>query len=261
MNTFCFKLFLQKTSVLNLLKKSFIVPGLFLFLLSEQVIAQRFAGYTDRFDNGTLEFNFRGNAINRPPFVIWDTKTHKTLQLKEEEGVLKINYTRKEGTAVFDHFTFHPFRGINVENNPRIQLDVKSDVKTTLTVSPTYSMEPPTFEFLEQEIPGDNQWHTYTFELTNPWFENKRIEAVDFYFDRGNSEEKSAHIDIDNFRMAWYLIEVSNLSASVSEGKNVQLSWKTSNAERTVGYKVYRGKKSGFTIDDSNQVAEVKTTS
>ncbi len=240
----------------------FIKVYLFVLIFSQISVygfSQR-VGYTDDFENGSLEFTFRNNQGNRPPFIIWGTETPGTYKLLESEGVLKIGYERKEGFGAFDHFTFYPFRGISVQNNPRIQVDVKSDIDIKLTVSPTYSEEPPTYEFIEMEIPGDNNWKTYTVEMTKPWFEKKEVSAVDFYFDRGSADAKTGNIKLDNFRMAWYLIHITDLTLNVIDGNNIHLSWGTSNIERTAGYKIYRSTEQDFKPGEENLIAETDTT-
>ncbi len=223
-------------------------------------MAQRFVGFTDRFDNGTLEFSFRNNQGNRPPFVIWETGTPNSFGLNEADDVLKIRYNRPEGVGAFDHFTFHPLRAMSVDNNPRIQIDVKSDVAFKLTVSPTYSEEPPTVEYLEKEIPGNNQWNTYIFDLTPKYFSGKEVHTVDFYVDRGDASSKSANIEMDNFRMAWYLIKATDLKAELADGNNIHLSWNSTNKERTSKYFIYRSSSPDFSPSKENKIAESETT-
>ena len=116
----------------------------FSILFNQTGLSQR-VGFTDNFDDGTMELIFRGNQGNRPPFKIWRTITPGTYSLAEKDSVLKIKYSRIEGIGAFDRFTFTPFRALNVSNNPRIQVQLKSNVETRLTVSPTYSLELPTF--------------------------------------------------------------------------------------------------------------------
>ncbi|MHC4913383.1 MAG: DUF5060 domain-containing protein, partial [Planctomycetota bacterium] len=233
-----------------------------LMILSiHQGISQR-RGFIDDFENGMLEFKWRRGQSNLPPIILWGTVTPVTYGLSEADGVLKIEYSRKEGVGAFDKFTFKPFRGIDVNSNPRIQVQVRSEVETKLTVSPTYSREPPTFEFIEKEIPGDNNWHTYTFDLTRSYYSNhRRVEAVDFYFDRGTSVERSGKIEFDNFKMAWYLIRATDLEATVSEGRNITLTWKTTDQERTDKYLIHRGNNPGFKISENTLLAETTTTS
>ncbi|NQU87615.1 MAG: DUF5060 domain-containing protein [Mariniphaga sp.] len=228
-------------------------------LTTNPVFSQRF-GFSDDFENGSLELTFRNNQGNRPPFIIWGTDTPVSYQLDEEDGVLKIKYSRIEGTGAFDHFTYNSFRARNVNQNPRIQIQVKSDIETKLTASPVYSQEPPTYEYLEKEIPGDNEWHTYTFELTRAYYSNNNVQAIDFYFDRGNAEAKSGNIEMDNFRTAWNLINITDIEAKVEDGKNIKLTWKTSNQERTGGYKIYRSNTHYFDINENNLLIETETT-
>lgn len=231
-----------------------------LLLFSDQGFSQRW-GYTDDFEDGSLEFRWRRSGqSNRPPYLLWRTVTPGTYDLLEADGVLNINYSKKEGVSAYDKFSFKPFRAINVESNPRIQVQVRSGVETTLTISPTYSLEPPTYEFLEKPIPGDNTWHTYTFDLTPSYYRKfGSVEALDFYFDRDTSVVKSGEIAMDNFKMAWYLIRIRDLEASVSEGNNINLSWASSDTAQTEKYLVYRGSSPGFEINESSLLAETST--
>ncbi len=232
-----------------------------LIVFVDQGFSQR-RGSTDDFEDGSLEFTRRFGDSSRPPFVIWGTVTPGTYGLSEADGVLKIDYTKKEGVGAYDKFTFRPFRAINVYSNPRIQVQVRSEVETQLTVSPTYSLEPPTYEFLEKDIPGDNNWHTYTFDLTRSYYRTYgSIQAVDFYFDRDTSVLKSAKIEMDNFKAAWFLIRVTDVVASVSEGKNINLSWNTSDQEQTGKYLIHRGSNPGFEITENTLIAEATATS
>ncbi len=195
-------------------QKTLLFFNLLFVAVTSTATAQRFAGFTDRFDNGTLEFSFRNNQGNRPPFVIWETATPESYGLTEAGDVLKIACNRPEGMGAFNHFTFHPLRAINVDENPRIQIDVKSDMAFKLTASPTYSEEPPTVEYLEKEIPGDNQWHRYIYDLRPKYYSGNDVHAVDFYVDCGSATAKSANTEMDNFRIAWYLIKATDVKAA-----------------------------------------------
>ena len=231
------------------------------FILTPFGFSQRI-GFTDDFENGKLEFSFRNNQGNRPPFIIWGTETKGTYSLTEADGVLKINFSRKEGYGAFDRFTFHPFRAIGVTENPRIQMELKSDVAIKFTVSPTYSVEPFTFEYIEKEIPGDNQWYKYTFDLTHAYYsKNNSVSGVDIYIDRGMAVAKSVNLEMDNFKLAWYLIKVNDVQATLTEGRNIHLTWKTSDADNSAKYKIYRGNMPNFEADENSYIAETETTS
>ncbi len=225
-----------------------------------ETMAQR-RGYVDDFENGSLALTWRSQQGDRPPYLLWRTVTPRTYGLSELDGVLRIDYMREAGRGAFDKFTFVPFRPIRVESNPRIQVKVKSDIDTRLTVSPIYSVEPPTVEYLEKEIPGDNLWHTCTFDLTKEYYQSFGVvEAVDFYLDRDTSLSCEGHLQMDDFKLAWYLIEATDLVAHVREGKEIRLQWSTSDHERTGKYLVYRGTEAGFPVTGAHLLAETDTT-
>jgi len=56
--------------------------------------------------------------------------------------------------------------------NPRIRISVKSSVATVMTIQPTYSMSPPTFEYLDREIPE-------TLLERGPVYVRERVVLVD----------------------------------------------------------------------------------
>ena len=230
-------------------------------LYGQPVLSQR-VGFSDNFDDGSMELTFRGNQGKpRPAFKIWGTITPGTYGMVEKDSVMNIKYSRIAGIGAFDHFTFTPFRELNIVSNPRIQVQLKSDVETRLTVSPTYSMEPPTVEYLNQKISGDNVWHTYTFELSRPYYSRfSNVSKVDFYLDRDTSVTKSGQIKMDNFKIGWFLIKVTDVKTTVEGGSNIHLNWKTSDMSKTKGYKIYRDIKSGFKPAATNLVAEVNTS-
>ncbi len=241
-------------------KSTFFFLIVLIGLISYNGVAQR-VGYSDNFENGSLEFTFRNNQGNRPPFIIWGTETPGTYDMTESNGVLKIEYSKTDGIGAFDRFTFHPFRAIGVTGNPRIQLRLKSDIDVILTASPTYSIEPPTFEFLQKKIPGDNSWHTYTFELTKDFYSaSNSVQSLDFYFDRGLAENKSGKIEMDDFKFAWYIIKVTDAKATLVNGQNVQLNWNSSDNENSLKYKIYRSTTSNFTANEKSFIADSDST-
>jgi hypothetical protein len=231
----------------------------FTILFCQTGFSQR-VGFTDYFDDGTMTLTFRGNQGTRAPFKIWGTSTPGTYGIAEKDSVLNISYSRVEGIGAFDHFTFTPMRALEVTSNPRIQVQLKSNLETNLTISPAYSLEPPTFEYLKQKISGDNTWHTYTFDLTRSYYSNfNKVVSVDFYFDRDTSVTKSGIIKMDNFKIGWYLIKVTDLKAIVEDGSNISLNWKSSDTIRTKAYRIYRSNLPGFKPDKSSLFTEVKT--
>lgn len=231
-----------------------------IFIFAGLALSGQRAGFTDDFENGTLEMPARPGQGNRAAVKIWSTVTPGSYGLEESGGVLNVSYSRSAGSAAFDHITFLPVRPVEVGSNPRIQVMLKSPIAFKVTASPVYSLEPPTCEYLEQEVPGDNQWHTYTFDLTKKYYTGRTVAAVDFYFDRGKAEARSGKIEMDNFKIGWYLIKTSGLSATVDKGKDIRLSWQTSDRERTGKYNIYRSNQPGFSVSDLNFLAQTTDT-
>ena len=248
----------------QILKKAFRF-GFIFFILLDLCVPRGYTqrrGYTDEFEDGSLAFTWRIGQVDRLPYPLWRTVTPGTYKLSESDGVLKIDYSRTEGVGAYDRFTFQPFRAVRVHDNPRIQIRVRSEVETRLTVSPIYSVDPATCEFLEKEIPGDNSWHTCTFELTRSYYSRYgSVEAVDFYFDRDTSVEQSGLIEMDDFKLAWYVIRATDPEAIVSEGRNIHLAWNTTDRERAGKYLIYRGSRPGFEIGENTLLAETTATS
>ena len=207
-----------------------------LVLFPQNLKAQR-NGFTDRFDDETLQFQF--GTSNREPHLLWQTVLQNPKAFRKS-GILKIHFSRSQGQRAFDHFSFNLLRPLDVSENPRIRMDLKSDVAAAITASPVYSNEPPTVKYLEKDIPGDNQWHTYTFDLTLDYYNENKVYRVDFYLDRGKAAEKSGKVKMDNFRIAWFLSKAIDVQTKLKNGNNVQLSWNSSNPERTKSYKIYR---------------------
>jgi len=83
---------------------------------------------------------------------------------------------------------------------------------------------------------------------------------VDFYFDRDTSVANSGMIEMDNFKMAWYLIRATDLEVNVSEGTNLQLAWNTTDPENTGKFLIHRGSHTGFEISESTLIAETTST-
>ena len=93
-------------------------------------------GFSDDFEDGSFEFSSPDSRRPRPPVTIWSTVTPGTYGLTEQNGVLHIDYSRTAGVGAFDRFTFTPPGNIDVSDNPRIRVSVKSSVTTVLTIEP-----------------------------------------------------------------------------------------------------------------------------
>lgn len=213
-------------------------------------------GFTDRFEDGTFELAARGRNRNAPPFIIWNTHSPQSYRLEESEGVLKIGFSRVLGTGAYDHFTMTPPFPVDVKSNPHIQLKIKSPISFTLFLQPVYSMRPPTHEEIRQDIPGDGEWHTYTFHLYDYLYERFSVQQIDFFFDKGSDQEKNGLIELDDVRIGWYLIEVEQPAAEIQNGTDIHLAWKTSNPANTGICKIYRGKKPRFRPDQDHLIGQ-----
>ena len=228
------------------------------FLISFDLVAQ-YRGFTDRFEDGTFELARRGRNRNAPPFVIWSTQSPGTYGLEETDGVLRIHYSRIQGAGAFDRFTMTPPFPVDVNRNPHIQVKIKSPVTATLTLQSIYSMKPPTYEEISSEIPGDDQWHTYTFKLYDYLYTRFGVQQVEFFLDKGTDVVKQGVIEMDEVRIGWYLIEVKDLTANIKNGTDVHLSWNSSNPDKTGLCKVYRGVEPRFDISEDHYIGESVT--
>lgn len=211
------------------------------------------SGFVDDFEDNSMT---RTVGRDNRTHILWSTECPGTYKLTEQNGVFRIDYAKVAGVGAFDRFSLNLPYPVNVSGNPRIQLSLKSSVATTLTLRPTYSQRPPTYQYLEQQVPGDNSWHTYAFDLYDYLYTKFPVRSLDFYFDRGMAEPSSGTIELDNVKIAGFLIEVSDLNASVRNGRDVVLSWENKKSEATSGYKIYRNLESRFTPDETTFIAE-----
>ena len=231
----------------------YLLPAFFLF---HQDVKAQYRGFTDRFEDGTFELARRGRNRNAPPYIIWNTCSPGTYHMEEIDGLLRIGYSRLEGIGAFDRFTMTPPFPVDVKQNPHIQVKIKSPIAFNLTLQPVYSMKPPTYEEITKEIPGDNQWHTYTFKLYDYLYERFSVQSVEFFFDRGSVEANQGVVEMDDVRIGWYLIEVTDLEADILDGTDIHLTWHTNNPENTGKCKVYRGEVPRFEISEDRYIGE-----
>jgi hypothetical protein len=213
-----------------------------LVLLASQIQAQ----FTDNFEDGSLELKNPSRNPRALPFTIWSTKSPGTYDLKETEGVLKVDYKKLKGTGAFDHFTLRPPNPSNVSYNPHFQLKIKSDKDIKLTIRPVYSFQPPTYEELHHEVKGNNEWQTHTFKLYDYLYTKHSVQWVEIYFDQDEDLAKEAKVEIDDVRLGWRVAKVENLMAQNTKGNAIELSWDTNAPAYTKGYKVFRSEEIRF---------------
>jgi len=63
--------------------------------------------------------------------------------------------------------------------------------------------------------------------------------------------KKTRKLEIDNFKMAWYLIKVNDVQVKLINGKNIHLEWKTSDIPNSSKSKIYRSNKPHFSVDEA----------
>lgn len=153
-------------------------------------------GYIDTFDDGVL--------------TGWTTD-YATFGLSEADGVLTVNYNRTSSSGQWDQFYFDPPSPIDASAHPVIEVKVKSNVATKLTLKPIYESGDG---WLPQDIPGDDAWHTYTFNLVNA---STKLTRVYFYLDGGTTDLKSGVVQFDDFKIGSEVTAVEKRNATLPQ--------------------------------------------
>ncbi len=65
---------------------------------------------------------------------------------------------------------------------------------------------------------------------------------------------------MDNFKIAWYVIKVTDIKVIVEDGTNIRLNWKASDTTQIQGFRIYRDIKPTFKTDESKLITEVQST-
>lgn len=179
--------------------KQLILAGF--FFLPAMVTAQ-VNGLVDDFSDG----NITGWVADHP----------NTFGLSLEDGVLKIAYNRSATSDQWDNFNYTPASPINVTDNPFVTIKIKSSVRTEFTLKPIYSAGD---NWLPKIVPGDNAWHTVTFNLAPAG--TKIISKFYLYLDAGTTTLKSGTLFVDDFRVGDSVDVSSSLDyASLDKGIN-----------------------------------------
>lgn len=119
----------------------------------------------------------------------------ETFQLSIEDHALRVDYNRTASSWEWDQFNFTT--DLLSVTSYSIQVDMKSDVNTEITLKPVYT--DGNDEWLQQTISANSTFETYEFPVA--LFAEKKIEKIYFYFDAGSTEEISGTIYIDNLRI------------------------------------------------------------
>ncbi len=135
-----------------------------------------------------------------------------------------------------------------------IILKIKSDVATTFTVKPIYSNGLD--DWLSRDIPADNAWHIYSYELTESNYSGGFVDKVYLYLDGGSTELKSGMVLFDDFQIAGSSIAVTNLEATLVDSSKIKLQWLSSDPDLSDFYNIYRSTEPGFPLSPDTRIGE-----
>jgi hypothetical protein len=211
------------------------------------------SGFFDDFEDGSVDTLWDGSI-----HTLWKADHPETFGISEKDGYLYIEYTRSAGSGEWDNFNFTPPDSINVSENPVITLKIKSSVANTFTLKPIYSNGND--GWLQKDIPADDAWHDYSFELVEANYAGGYLQKIYMYFDGGSSEEKSGTVLFDDFQVAGFTISIDQLRAQLIDSSKVDLSWNIDDFSNLDHFNVYRSQEMGFSINEQNRIAETADT-
>ncbi|MFH0757970.1 MAG: DUF5060 domain-containing protein [Bacteroidota bacterium] len=210
-------------------------------------------GFFDDFEDGKVD-----TLWNETLHTLWIADHPATFGITESDGFLNIAYTRTAGSAAWDNFNFTPPEQIDVTNNPKITLKIRSDVATTFTVKPIYANE--LSGWLSKEIPADNAWHFYTYELSASNYTGSYLTKIYLYLDGGSTEIKSGMVRFDDFQIAGFSISVDKLQAVLIDSSKIDLHWESSDPVNTDHFNIYRSTEMGFPVSELTKIGETTDT-
>lgn len=150
--------------------------------------------------------------------VGWEVpETHLvTYEISETDSVLIIDYHRTVNSGVWDVINFNPQVIADLSENPYISLKVKSDIAVEMVLKPRY--ENANTDWLETQLPGDNTWHTYLFQIeSDPPLVLTRMYV---YLDGGSTVIKSGTVYLDDLCFGSSVdtsyVDVSNLETALT---------------------------------------------
>jgi len=243
---------MSRTTILSTGRYTWTLFIAFLFIspIPISVCAQTIPGFTDRFENGTLDTLWNGSRV-----PLWVADFSRTFALTEGNGVLTIDYNRDAQSGPWDQFYFQPPADIVVTQNPQITIDINSSVATVLTLKPIYN-DNSSGGWIQENLPGDNQWHSYTFNLVA----GDTLNRIYFYLDGGTTTPKSGTVQFDNFKIAGFAVNVSGLKATLADSSHVDLSWSVDKPDVTHHFNIYRSTSGNFTANSSTLIGDTTAT-
>jgi len=239
-----------------MIRKILVLYGL--CILSPLILHGQITGFADDFEDGSLDTTWEGSA-----HTLWSTQFPQTYSLNERNGQLDIGYLRDAQTDPDASFQFYPPAPINVRASPRIVIEVKKSQSGTpaeFMLETIYSTIPTIRGRFEQEIPGDGQWHTYTFLLEEENYSGRTLQTLSLYFDRGIAEGRVGTISFDNLKVAGISVQISEIETNLIDKTSVELTWATSDPERVDHYNIYRHTQSGFEANEELKIGQSEST-
>lgn len=224
--------------MLNFVKYSCLIT-IFIFAFIPQSSLAQLDEFKDNFEDGSLDTTWNETTHN-----LWYSNSEEIYTLTEQNGVLQIDYERT--TQSGSTFTLDLPEPVDVSDNPRIKISIKSDIPFTLSLFTFFQLNPPLTKSVVQEISGGGEWHTYIFILDEESSENQTLKRVNFYFDHTYDGNKSGTVLFDNLSISGTIIEAINIQASTIDGNTIQLDWNSSEPDATSIYKIYRSTEKGF---------------
>ena len=221
-----------------------IILAVLLFLISIPAFPQ-LTGYYDDFEDGVQD-------------TLWRADHPLTFGISEGDGTLNILYNRSAESGAWDNFNFTPPGTIDVSGNPVIILKIKSDVATTFTVKPIYSNGND--DWLQSDLPDDNTWHIYTFNLVEESYTGATLDKIYFYFDGGSTDIKSGTVQFDFIQIAGFSINVNNLQAQMVDSSAVDLTWESNDPDHTDHFNIYRSTEMEFSPEMLTKLGETTET-
>jgi len=229
--------------------------SILLILLSAIALCAQIPDFRDDFEDGKLD-----TLWNEDLDTLWHADWYPGIfTLTESEGILQIAYSRTVDDGDWPAFYFTPPENINVAVNPKIVLEIKSDVQINFAIKPVYTNGSDNFQSIGT-IPGTNTWQTLTIPLSN--YGSAYCNMVVFHFDGGTKVSKQGLVCFDNFTIAGFSIGIQGLIARFDPiNQYIDLIWSSDNEAAVDHYNVYRDTLKGFACHSTNLIgtSDVKT--
>ncbi|MFA7711090.1 MAG: DUF5060 domain-containing protein, partial [Candidatus Neomarinimicrobiota bacterium] len=224
--------------------------SILILLLSTISLWAQIPGFSDDFEDGKLD-----TLWNESLDTLWHADWYPGIfTLTESEGILQIAYSRTVNDDEWPAFYFTPPENINVAVNPKIVLEIKSEVQINFAIKPVFTNGSDNFQSIGT-IPGTNTWQTMTIPLSN--YGSAYCNMVVFHFDGGTKVDKQGTVFFDDFMIAGFSIGVSSLIAKYNPyDQGIDLSWNCDNEPAVDHYNVYRDTLSGFNCSPANLIGD-----